>query len=223
MIGTFFVFIILCPPLLAIYALIMRNRTKKKEQAGFVYNGEFWVTWIASIAVLGGLFLTFGVPLFIPDDYSPEWDNIKLTLLVIIEYISYVLVAYRPATAEEIEEGKASGQSAIKVTTSATASMFSYILSCLGFSIASIPTLLCKAFNPVLATKVIHGVTYKVVGTSFSSIVGGFIGNLILFVLITAVSLMLASTLAVLIGVFLISLLTIAMFVMNIIASKQVQ
>lgn len=223
MIENFFGFIILCPPLLAIYAVIMRNRTKKPGHAGFVYNGEFWVAWIASIALLGGLFLIFGLPLLMPDDYAPEWDKITNILLIIIEYICYVLVAYRPATAEEIEEAKASGQSVIKVTTSATASMFSQILSCLGFFIASIPTLLSKAFSPVLATRVIHGVTYKLVGTGLSSIVGGFIGNLIIFVIFISVSLILASTLAVLIGVFLISLLTIATFVMNMIHSKQVQ
>ena len=136
MIEAFLGFIIVCPPLLAIYAIIMRSRTKKQGQAGFVYNGEFWVAWIASIAVLGGLFLIFGLPLQMPDDYAPDWDKINITLLVIIEYISYVLIAYRPATTEEIEEAKASGQSVIMVTTSATASMFSHILSCLGFFIA---------------------------------------------------------------------------------------
>ena len=223
MIEDFFGLIIACPPLLAIYAIIMRSRTKKQGQGGFVYNGEFWVAWIASIAVLGGLFLTFGLPLLMPDDYAPDWDKINIILLVIIEYICYVLIAYRPATAEEIEEAKASGKSVIKVTTSATTSVFSHILSCLGLFMASIPTLLSKAFSPVLATKVIHGVTYKLVGTGFSSIIGSFIGNLILFVIFTSVLLLLASTLAVLIGIYLISLLAIATFVMNIIWSKQTQ
>ena len=224
MIRTLIILLItLLPPLLAIYAMIMRSKNKKQGQVGFVYNGKIWVTWVCLIGLLGGLFMIFGLPLFIPDDYVPNWDQIITILWVIIEYISYVLVAYRPATAEEIEEAKASGQSAIKTTTSATTSMFSGILSCLGLSIASIPTLLYSALNPVLAIKVIHGVTYKVIDTSLFSIPGRFIINVILFVLITAVLLMFASTLAVLLGVFGLGVITIVKFFKNIKESKQTQ
>lgn len=40
------------------------------------------------------------------DGYKPDWKYIRIIILALIEYISYVLVAYRPATAEEIEEAK---------------------------------------------------------------------------------------------------------------------
>ena len=208
--------ILLLPPLLAIYAIIMRNKNKKQGQAGFVYNGKIWVTWIGLITILGGLFLVFGSPLIIKKvtGYSPDWGFLRITILAIIEYISYVLVAYRPASVEEIEEAKASGQSAIKMTTSATASMFSGILACLGVSVASIPALLYSALNPVQAIKVIGGVTYKVIGTGFSSVVGGFVGIGILLALI-AMLLLFASQFAALLGTLILGVLTIVKFVKN--------
>ena len=217
--------IILLPPLLAIYAMIMRSKNKKQGQAGFVYNGKIWVTWVGLIAVLGGLFMIFGTPLIVKKgdlSYRPNWEYITITILAIIEYISYVLVAYRPATAEEIEEAKASGKGAIKMTASAGTSMFAGILACLGVSVASIPALLYNALNPVQAIKVIGGVTYKVIGTGFSSVVGGFIGIGILLAIIAFILIM-ASQFAVLLGTFALGVIAIVKFIKNIKESKQAQ
>lgn len=215
--------IILLPPFLAIYAMIMRSKNKKQGQVGFVYNGKVWVTWVGLIAVLGGLFMIFGTPLIVRKgdlSYRPDWGYITITILAIIEYISYVLVAYRPATAEEIEEAKASGQGAIKMTASAGASMFSGILACLGASLASIPVLLYNALNPVLAIKVIGGVTYKIIGTGFSSIVSGFIGIGILLAIIAFILIM-ASQFVVLLGTLALGLFAIVKFFKNIKERKQ--
>jgi hypothetical protein len=217
--------IILLPPLLAIYAMIMRSKNKKQGQVGFVYNGKIWVTWVGLIAVLGGLFMIFGTPLIVKKgdlSYRPDWEYITITILAIIEYISYVLVAYRPATAEEIEEAKASGKGAIKMTASAGTSMFAGILACLGISVASIPALLYNALNPVQAIKVIGGVTYKVIGTGFSSVVGGFIGIGILLAIIAFILIM-ASQFAVLLGTFALGVIAIVKFIKNIKESKQAQ
>ncbi len=217
--------IILLPPLLAIYAMIMRSKNKKQGQVGFVYNGKIWVTWVGLIAVLGGLFMIFGTPLIVKKgdlSYRPDWEYITITILAIIEYISYVLVAYRPATAEEIEEAKASGKGAIKMTASAGTSMFAGILACLGVSVASIPALLYNALNPVQAIKVIGGVTYKVIGTGFSSVVGGFIGIGILLAIIAFILIM-ASQFAVLLGTFALGVIAIVKFIKNIKESKQAQ
>ena len=217
--------IILLPPLLAIYAMIMRSKNKKQGQVGFVYNGKIWVTWVGLIAVLGGLFMIFGTPLIVKKgdlSYRPDWEYITITILAIIEYISYVLVAYRPATAEEIEEAKASGKGAIKMTASAGTSMFAGILACLGVSVASIPALLYNALNPVQAIKVIGGVTYKVIGTGFSSVVGGFIGIGILLAIIAFILIM-ASQFAVLLGTFALGVFAIVKFIKNIKGSKQAQ
>lgn len=217
--------IILLPPLLAIYAMIMRSKNKKQGQAGFVYNGKIWVTWVGLIAVLGGLFMIFGTPLIVKKgdlSYRPDWEYITITILAIIEYISYVLVAYRPATAEEIEEAKASGKGAIKMTASAGTSMFAGILACLGVSVASIPALLYNALNPVQAIKVIGGVTYKVIGTGFSSVVGGFIGIGILLAIIAFILIM-ASQFAVLLGTFALGVIAIVKFIKTIKESKQAQ
>ena len=203
----------------------MRSKNKKQGQVGFVYNGKIWVTWVGLIAVLGGLFMIFGTPLIVKKgdlSYRPDWEYITITILAIIEYISYVLVAYRPATAEEIEEAKASGKGAIKMTASAGTSMFAGILACLGVSVASIPALLYNALNPVQAIKVIGGVTYKVIGTGFSSVVGGFIGIGILLAIIAFILIM-ASQFAVLLGTFALGVIAIVKFIKNIKESKQAQ
>lgn len=205
--------------------MIMRSKNKKQGQVGFVYNGKIWVTWVGLIAVLGGLFMIFGTPLIVKKgdlSYRPDWEYITITILAIIEYISYVLVAYRPATAEEIEEAKASGKGAIKMTASAGTSMFAGILACLGVSVASIPALLYNALNPVQAIKVIGGVTYKVIGTGFSSVVGGFIGIGILLAIIAFILIM-ASQFAVLLGTFALGVIAIVKFIKNIKESKQAQ
>lgn len=108
------------------------------------------------------------------------------------------------------------------MTTSAGASIFSGILACLGVSVASIPALLYNALNPVQAIKVIGGVTYKVIGTGFSSVVGGFIGIGILLALI-AMFLLFASTFVVLIGSFALGAIAIFKFFKNVKESKQAQ
>ena len=41
--------IILLPPFLAIYAMIMRSKNKKQGQVGFVYNGKVWVRGLLSL------------------------------------------------------------------------------------------------------------------------------------------------------------------------------
>lgn len=215
--------IILLPPFLAIYAMIMRSKNKKQGQVGFVYNGKVWVTWVALVAILAGLFLMFGAPFIIRKgdlSYRPDWEHLKTMTMVLIEYISYVFIAYRPATAEEIEEAKASGQGAIKMTASAGASMFSGILACLGVSVASIPALLYSALNPVQAIKVIGGVTYKVIGTGFSSILGGIVGIGILLVLIYML-LLSASVFVLLFGTLALGLFAIVKFFKNIKERKQ--
>ena len=220
MIGALIIFL---PPFLAIYAMIMRSKNKKQGQVGFIYNGKVWVTWVALVAILAGLFLMFGAPFIIRKgdlSYRPDWEHLKTMTMVLIEYISYVFIAYRPATAEEIEEAKASGQGAIKITASAGASMFSGILACLGASLASIPVLLYNALNPVLAIKVIGGVTYKIIGTGFSSIVSGFVGRVILLAIIVFF-LFMGSQFAVLIGIFALGAIAIVKFFKNIKERKQ--
>ena len=205
--------ILLLPPVLAIYSVMLRNKALKAGQVGYVYEGKTWVSWVAVVAILATLFLTFGAPLITKHvDYAPDWEKLKLLIFVLIEYISYVLVSYRPATADEIEEAKASGTSAINMTTSAAASMLSIIVSCILGALASIPMLIYNALNPVKAIKVIGGVTYKIIGTGFTSIVGGIVGLGILAAIVAMV-LLFGSVLAALGGMFVLGAITIYQFI----------
>lgn len=108
------------------------------------------------------------------------------------------------------------------MTTSVGATIFSGLLASLGISIASIPALLYSALNPVLAIKVIGGVTYKVIGTGFSSVVGGLIGIAVLLAVIAFILIM-ASQFAALLGSLALGIIAIVKFIKNIKERKQVQ
>ena len=183
--------ILLCaPPILAIYAVSKRNKALKKEEVGFVYDGKVWVTWLWTIIVFATLFLVFGTEFVLGavaldfSNYRPEWDKLWFLLFSTVLYVSYVLIAYRPATAEELEAAKAAGQQPVQVAATAATSIFSTIVACILGVLASIPSLLWNALNPVLAVKVIGGMTYQIIGTGFSSVVGGIVGLGILVALV---------------------------------------
>lgn len=213
--------ILLCPPFLAIYSLMMRNKAMKNGHLGYIYNGKLWVTWLAVIDIFACLFLMFGAPLIAgPVEYTPDWEKIKVLIFGLIEYISYVLVSYRPATAEEIEEAEASGQSAIKMTAKTSTSMLMGILACVGAVICSIPSLIYHALNPVQAIKVIGGVTYKVIGTGFSAVMGGIIGLGILAALVAG-ALLIGSALIAIFSMLILGTLAIIKFFINMKESKK--
>ncbi len=173
-----------------------------------------------TIIVFATLFLVFGAPLMLGgigldiSNYSPEWDKLWFLLFSTILYVSYVLIAYRPATAEELEAAKAAGQQPVQVAATAATSIFSTIVACILGVLASIPSQLWNALNPVLAVKVIGGMTYQIIGTGFSSVVGGIVGLGILAALVT-MALLFGSLLVAIVGCLVIGGMAIYTFIKN--------
>lgn len=201
-------------PILAVYAVMQRNKLQDKGHAGFIYDGKIWVSWLWVGSIIGTLYNAFIMPWATKGSWDPQWSMLNLIWMSTLLYVSYVMVSYRPATAEEIAEAKASGNGVIETTKEVAASALSGILTAVLASLASIPALLWNALNPVMAIKVIGGVTYKVIGTGFTSIVGGIVGLGILVIMVF-MALYFASLIFSLAGTFALGILAVIKFVKN--------
>ena len=86
--------ILLLPPVLAIYSVMLRNKALKAGQVGYVYEGKTWVSWVAVVAILATLFLTFGAPLITKHvDYAPDWEKLKLLIFVPVLVFAFIMGA----------------------------------------------------------------------------------------------------------------------------------
>ncbi len=208
--------IILGGPVLAVYSVVKRRQASQKEQTAFVYNGKVWVTWLWVVNFLSSFFLIFFAPIIASQGtkFSPDFEKLKIMLLGFFCYMCYVLIAYRPATAQEAEQAKASGDSVFKVATSATKSILSITASCLLGALSSLPFLIHEALNPVLFVKQIGNVTYKFIGTSITAILPGFI---VIFLLLAFVAfvLLFGSILLALISTLALGAIAIVKFLKN--------
>lgn len=214
MLGFILGIAILGAPVLAIYAFMQRNKNMKDNQSGYVYDGKTWVSWLWVFSIIGTLYNAFIMTWFTSNKWDPDWSMLNIAWISTVLYISYVMVSYRPATAEEIEEAKAAGKGVIDTTASVATTAFKTILMAVLASLASIPALIWSALNPVNAIKVIGGVTYQVIGTGFSSILGGIVGLGILVVMVI-MALYFASLFFSLLGTLALAIVTIVKFVKN--------
>lgn len=205
---------VLGAPVAAVYAVMQRNRLLKEGHPGFIYEGKTWVSWIWVLSIIGTLYNAFIMPWLIDEKWNPQWGMLNLIWMSTLLYISYVMVSYRPATEEEIEEAKTSGSGVVETTAAVASSAFGGIMAAVLGALGAIPGLLWSALNPVQAIKVIGGVTYQVIGTGFSSILGGIVGLGILAVMVV-MGLYFASLLFSLIGTLALGVLAIINFVRN--------
>ena len=200
-------------PVLAVVSVIKRIKNTNPNTAGYVYNGKTWVAWLLLFCIVAALFIGFIMPIF-DEGYHPEWGALGLILMAIFLYICYAIIAFVPATAEEIEENKAAGNTVLGTLGSTTSSMFKAVLAAIGAILVALPAMIGSALNPVLAVKNIGGVMYKVVGTGFGHIVGGIMAivllGAVLFFIIYIASLVLA-----IIGTFALGIIAIVKFFIN--------
>ena len=91
-------------PALAVYSVLRRNKNADPDVAGYVYNGKNWVAWLLVLSLLAWIFMGFIMPLLDgATHYDPEWSALGFMLIAILLYISYAVIAYVPATAQELE------------------------------------------------------------------------------------------------------------------------
>jgi len=202
---------------LAIYSVYKRIKNTGVTTAGYVYNGKMWVTWLFLICVLSILIFTFVLPMpFISEHrpYRPDWSGLLFLFYATLLYISYSVIAFVPATAEEIEANKAAGNTVMGTIGSTTASMFMGILGAIGGILAALPGMIGEALNPTLAIKTIGNTVYRVVGTGVQHALFGILG-LVLFVVFVGIVIMFASMFLAVFGTFSLGIIAIIKFFKN--------
>jgi len=202
---------------LAIYSVYKRIKNTGVTTAGYVYNGKMWVTWLFLICVLSILIFTFVLPMpFISEHrpYRPDWSGLLFLFYATLLYISYSVIAFVPATAEEIEANKAAGNTVMGTIGSTTASMFMGILGAIGGILAALPEMIGEALNPTLAIKTIGNTVYRVVGTGVQHALFGILG-LVLFVVFVGIVIMFASMFLAVFGTFSLGIIAIIKFFKN--------
>ena len=202
-------------PTLAGFAVFKRIKNKNADTAGYVYNGKDWVAWILVFSIIASLFIGFVMPIFDGQEgYHPEWGLLGLVLLAVVFYICYAIVAFVPATAEEIAASKEAGNTVLGSIGDSAASIFSIIMGVIGATLIALPAMLGEALNPTLAIKNIGGTLYKVVGTGFGYTVGGIVMFAFIAIMVF-VLIYLAALIFAIIGTFAIGIIAIIKFVKN--------
>lgn len=202
---------------LAVFSVFKRIKNTDPNTAGYVYNGKNWVTWLFVFSFLAVLFYVFIMPLPIISErrpYRPEWGGLLLGLWAIVLYICYSLIAFVPATAEEVEASKAEGNTVLGSVGSTTASVFMLILGAIGAILASIPGMISEALNPTLAVKTIGNTVYRIVGNGVEHAIWGFVGLAVLVVGVAFIIIFAAMVLAI-VGTFAIGIIAVIKFFKN--------
>lgn len=202
-------------PALAIFAVFKRIKNNNPNTAGYVYNGKDWVAWLLVFCIIATLFIGFVMPIFDgTKGYHPEWGLLVLTLLAVVFYICYAIIAFVPATAEELAESTEAGKTILNSISDSAASIFSIIMGVIGATLAALPAMIGEALNPTLAIKNIGGTLYKVVGTGIGYTVSGILMfafiAIMIFVMIYFAALFFA-----IIGTFAIGIIAIIKFMKN--------
>ena len=202
---------------MAIYSVYKRIKNTGVTTAGYVYNGKTWVTWLFVLTVLAILFYTFVMPIPLISgraSYRPEWGGLGLLFYAVLLYISYSVIAFVPATAEEIEESKAAGNTVMGSVGSTAASVFMVILGAIGGILAALPGMIGEALNPTLAIKTIGNTVYRVVGTGVMDGIYGLLGLIFGLLVVAALIIFVANVLAI-VGTFAIGIIAVIKFFKN--------
>ena len=208
---------------LAIYSVFRRIKNTDADTAGYVYNGKIWVTWLFVFTVLAILFYTFVMPIPLisgQTSYRPEWAGLGLLAYALLLYICYSVISFVPATAEEIEESKANGNTVMGSVGSTTASVFAIILSTIGAIIVSIPGMISEALNPTLAVKTVGNTVYRIVGNGVEHAIWGVLG-VVLFVCVVAAIIIFAAMILAFFGTFALGIIAVIKFFKNLVVDKK--
>ena len=161
-----FLILLALPIGVAVIALIQRFAKRRDDAtAGYVYNGRRWVAWVFVAIVASWVSLYVGNKVggsggsqLIP---SFNKDNIALLILFfglpVLYMISYVLVAFRPATAEQVAEAKGKKSLVVDMTGKAAAGLWGGFVAML----AAFGAGLMMVLNPIhIISQVGNTITY---------------------------------------------------------------
>lgn len=186
-----FLVILALPIVVAVMALVQRFvRRRNDGTAGYVYNGRRWVAWLFVAIVVSWVSLYVGNRVggsggsqLIP---TPGKDSIALVILfyglLVLYMISYVLVAFRPATADQVAEAKGKKSLVVDMTGKAAAGLWGGLVAML----AALGAGLMMVLNPIhIISQVGNTITYVKggMGASLMNLVGlGFLVVLVIIV-----------------------------------------
>jgi hypothetical protein len=174
-------------PFLATYAFSRRKAAVQAHEAVFISNDKKWVRWVWVAMFFSVLFLVFICPLFKHGPW-PDFQYLLLLLEGTVFYVCYLIVSYRKATPEEVEQAKAQGEHVLDLTKESVISTLGVMWVVFKEVLFALPPILNSVMNPVIATKTIGNVTYQLIGTSLPTIFTGFavLGIFAVLVFITA-------------------------------------
>ena len=202
---------------LAIYSVFRRIKNTDPDTAGYVYNGKQWVTWVFVLVTFAILFYVFIMPIPLlsgQSTYRPDWGWFGLFFYALLLYICYSVIAFVPATADELKESESAGKQVMSSVGTATASVFAVIFSTIWAIILSIPSMISHALNPVLGFKRIGGKLYKIVGNGIHHTLFAILGIAIVAILAFMV-IMFATLFFAIFGTFALGIFAVVKFVMN--------
>ncbi len=174
-------------PFLATYAFSRRKAAVQAHEAVFISNDKKWVRWVWVAMFFSVLFLVFICPLFKHGKW-PDFQYLLLLLEGTVFYVCYLVVSYRKATPEEVEQAKAQGEHVLDMTKESVTTTLGVMWSVFSGVLVVLPSILKSAMNPVVASKTIGNVTYQLIDTSFSATFVGLavLGIFAVLVFITA-------------------------------------
>ena len=140
----------------------------------------------------------------------------------ILLYVSYSVIAFVPATAEEIEQSKEAGNTVMGTVGSTASSVFKLIMATIGGILLALPKMISEALNPTLAVKTIGNTVYKVVGTGVTHALIGIV-VLAFLVIVVAMIVMFAAMILAIFGTFALGILAVIKFFKNNIFYKKKQ
>lgn len=154
-------------------------KPKSPEIAGYIYDGSRVFNWLVIILVISWIMhiVLYFIPSVHEMSYLRQSASVLITDLVaqIVLIISYILVSFRPATAQELEDAKTK-----KSLTLDIAAAVSGIGAAILGTLAAVGGIILAALNPITIVKVVGNTVYYTVTSFMSSVVALIMGIAIL-------------------------------------------
>lgn len=166
--------LLLVPFAVAFFAVWQRmNGKRTANTAGYVYNGSRFVYY-----VFFALILCWIIQIFFADKLNASVVKgegivklLGIAAFQLLYFLCYVLVAFKPATAAEMEKAKAEKNVFLELTANAVGGLLGTVLS----TLMAIPSILLAVLNPINIVRTVGSTIYYTVGTvaqSIASIIG---------------------------------------------------
>lgn len=154
-------------------------KPKSPEIAGYIYDGSRVFNWLVIILVISWVMhiVLYCIPGLRENSYLRQSASVLITDLVaqIVLILSYIMVSFRPATAEELQEAKAKRTLTMDVATALTG-----IGAAIVGTLAAVGAIILAALNPITIVRVVGNTVYYTFTSIATSIATFAVGMAIL-------------------------------------------